>query len=131
MIERGNIDLSRQPIVQNPDGTTSTVDSVSFRVDGVETLIPRVTEDGRHLSDTEALDHYHRTGRHLGKFKTSKAATAYAKRLHEEYEKGHIKQTTPVTSIPGTSRTGLPSVPWPPIPEGLRPNRIGIREMQR
>jgi hypothetical protein len=88
-VEKGNVDLFAQPEVQNPDGGKSTVFSRSFNIDGKEVLLPAVTPDGRFL-DTEAkiLDEYKKTGRHLGKFETVKAANKYAKALHNAYEAG-------------------------------------------
>jgi len=88
LIEPANVDLANQPRVKNPDGTTSTVDSRSFNVDGTEVLLPSVTPDGRHLqTDDEILAEYQKTGRHLGKFDTPEHATAYASQLHNDYAK--------------------------------------------
>jgi len=84
LIERGNIDLFSRPIVKNPDGTISTVRSTSFNVDGQEVLVPTVTDDGKIISDEEALMKYFETGKHLGKFETPDQATQYAKKLHEQ-----------------------------------------------
>jgi hypothetical protein len=85
----GNIDLFMQPIVPNADGTSSTVDSSSFNIDGQEILLPSVTPDGRHLTDeNDIVAEYKKTGRHLGKFDSPDNATAYAKQLHEDYAAG-------------------------------------------
>lgn len=83
----GNIDLYRRPPVRNPDGTSSTVRSISINVDGREILIPTVV-NGRVVSDDEAIAHYERTGGHLGVFDTPANATAYAARLHDDYAAG-------------------------------------------
>lgn len=80
----GNIDTQRRPRVQNADGTVSTVRTISIGVDGKEVLLPTVSEDGRLVSDDEAVAQYRRTGRHLGVFDSPESATAYAQRLHEE-----------------------------------------------
>jgi hypothetical protein len=89
LLEAGNIDLRKQPRVKNPDGTTSTVRSMSINEDGIEILIPTVEHAGKGLlSDEDAIKQWHRTGKHLGKFKTPEAATAYAKQLHEAYARG-------------------------------------------
>lgn len=81
----GNIDLAKRPVVKNADGTISTVRSMSFSPDGqYEVLIPTVSDDGRIMSDDQAIQYYFQTGRHLGVFKTPDAATAYAKRLHND-----------------------------------------------
>jgi len=87
MIEQGNIDLTNRPVVRNADGTVSTVRSISVEIDGQEVLIPTVSDDGRILSDQEAVQQYRRTGRHLGKFNSVKAANRHARRIHQEQER--------------------------------------------
>ena len=84
LVTPGNIDLSKRPVVKNADGSISTVRSMSFEENGKEVLVPTVGEDGRIMSDQEAVDAYHKTGRHLGIFDTEKNATAYAERLHQD-----------------------------------------------
>ena len=79
----GDIDVSRRPVVNNPDGTVSTVESMSINVAGRETLIPTVSDDGRKMSNEEAINTFYRTGRHLGQYATPDDATNYAQRLHE------------------------------------------------
>lgn len=84
LIEPGNIELNSRPVVRNADGSISTVRSMSFEEDGQEVLVPTVSDDGRILSEDEAIDLYRRTGRHLGKFSSPAAATRYAERLHDD-----------------------------------------------
>lgn len=84
LLEVGNIDLTKRPIVHNPDGTISTVRSQSFGIDGREVLLPTVSDTGRILTATQALQQYIETGRHLGIFKDANSATAYANQLHKE-----------------------------------------------
>lgn len=85
----GNVNLFSRPRVTNPDGTTSTVRSMSFEDDGQETLIPTVEQHGKGiLDDDAAIAQYRSTGQHLGKFKTPQDATSYAQGLHNQFEQG-------------------------------------------
>lgn len=79
----GNLDVTQQPTVQNPDGTRSTVRSISIEEDGHSILIPTVSPDGRVLSNQDAIDLYHRTGKHLGIYGDEQTATRAALNLHE------------------------------------------------
>lgn len=87
MVEQGNINLGNRPRVKNADGTVSTVRSISINEDGKEILLPTVSDDGKILSTQEAIDQYHRTGKHLGKFSSEAAATRYAQQLHQSQAK--------------------------------------------
>jgi hypothetical protein len=79
----GDIDLSTRPRVRNADGSISTVRSIGISEDGQEIVIPTVSDDGRILSNEDAIDAYHKTRKYLGKFASRKAADAFAQRLHE------------------------------------------------
>lgn len=81
MTQRGNIDLTQRPVIRNPDGSISTVRSLSFNDGRGEVLIPTVV-DGRVVSDREAIDHYYKTGQMLGAFDTPAHATHYSQALH-------------------------------------------------
>jgi hypothetical protein len=87
--EQGNVNLFNRPKVQNPDGTISTVRSMSFQDDdGREVLVPTVSDDGRIMGDDEAIAQYRESGKHLGKFTDIDSANRYAETLHDEYEQG-------------------------------------------
>jgi hypothetical protein len=97
-LEPGNIDLNHRPRVHNADGSISTVRSEGVNVDGQEVLIPTVRANpfrpntGWVMSDDAALEHYRRTGQHLGKFDTPANSDAYARSLHEDQERQYVPQ---------------------------------------
>lgn len=96
----GNIDLNKRPIVHNSDGSYSTVRSISFEEFGHTVLIPTVIEN-KVVSDKEAIDHFHKTGEHLGFFNTPQEADLYAKHLHDGQAKLYDKRAgvTPINAI--------------------------------
>ena len=79
----GNIDLSNRPRVKNPDGKISTVRTIGVQADGLEFVIPTVSDDGKLLSDAQAIALFKKSKKHLGAFKTKEQATDFAKQLHE------------------------------------------------
>lgn len=86
---KGNINLYSRPRVVNPDGSISTVRSMSFEDDGDEVLVPTVEDHGHGiLEDEAAIEQYRRTGQHLGKFNSPDEATAFAGKLHDRFENG-------------------------------------------
>src|ERR1051325_6251885 len=86
LLSPGNIDLTKRPVVKNPDGTISTVRSMSFNEDGREILVPTVSPEGGILSDDDAINLYHQTGQHLGMFDNPQDADAYAQSLHNQQD---------------------------------------------
>ena len=112
----GNIDLTNRPVVQNEDGTISTVRSMSINQDGKEILIPTVI-DGKVVSDEEAIDAFHRTGEHLGVFATVEDANAYAEKLHQEQEAMYAPPTPDPRAMQADFGPGGPAaVPNLPMP---------------
>lgn len=87
----GNINLLTRPQVKNKDGSVSTVKSASFNIDGKEVLLPTVSDDGKLLTNQQAVELYKKTGKHLGKFNTIKEADAYAEKLHKQQERLYSK----------------------------------------
>ena len=83
----GNIDLYNRPIYKNDDGTISTVDSVTYTVDGKYVVLPTIVRDEngnpkRLTTDDAIWNHYRKTGEYLGEFDTLEQANIYANRLH-------------------------------------------------
>ena len=83
----GNIDLHNRPIYRNEDGSISTVDSVTFEVDGKYVVLPTIVRDEngkakRLETDEDIFAHYIKTGEYLGEFGTLEEANGYANKLH-------------------------------------------------
>lgn len=127
LLAAGNIDLTKRPIVKNPDGSTSTVRSMSFEEDGKEVLVPTVSDDGRILSDDEAIANYKKTGKHLGKFDNPSDATAYAKKLHDDYANGKIPG---YPAVSGAAQKQAASASQPPPVKKSNPNRLDVAQIQ-
>lgn len=87
LLKPGNIDLFARPVVKNPDGTISTVRSMSVNFGNGEVLIPTVSPDGQLLSTQDAIRLFRQTGQHLGIFSTPAQATQYAESLHRQQAK--------------------------------------------
>jgi hypothetical protein len=84
MTTPGNIDLSKRPVVHRKNGQASSLLSMSFGTDKGEVLVPMVSEDGRILSQKEAMAEYQKTGKTLGIFKSVDEANKYADYLHRK-----------------------------------------------
>jgi hypothetical protein len=83
----GNIDLFNRPRFRQPDGSISTVRSMSVNINGKEILLPTIgIKNGRpaQLTDEEAIQQYNATGKHLGKFTTPEEATKMAEIIHNQ-----------------------------------------------
>ena len=82
----GNLDLHNRPVVHNPDGSISTVRSITVGFGDKTYVLPTVV-GGKVVSNQEAIDHFKQTGEHLGVFGKPEDADAYAQRLHEDQAK--------------------------------------------
>lgn len=102
LFRQGNINLHNRPQVKNPDGSISTVLSMGVGLgDGKEALIPRVSDDGRILSEQEAIEQFKRTGKHLGIYNSQKEADQAAEQLHQQQQQEYTepKQTSQQLSL--------------------------------
>ena len=93
-LEKGNIDLTNRPIVENSDGSISTVRSITITDGKTAVLIPSVIRrpdgTGKVVSNNDAIKHYRKTGEHLGKFNSIKNANSYAEQLHQDQAKRYV-----------------------------------------
>lgn len=83
MLAPGNIGLHNRPVVHNPDGSISTVRSISITGDGGRAYLLPTAVGGRVVSNDDAIRHYQQTGENLGTFSNEDYANAYAQQLHE------------------------------------------------
>ena len=85
-VVEGNIDLDDRIVVFNEDGTFSTEISFSVEIDGLEVLLPLII-DGDLVSEEEAINHFLRTGEHLGMFSSIEECEKFAEELHLRQER--------------------------------------------
>lgn len=95
--QAGNIDIKNRPKASN-NNSISTVRSIGINANGKEYLIPTVSDDGRIMTNEDAIKQFQTTGRHLGQFDSREASDAYAKLLHNDQEQRINKQGSPIMS---------------------------------
>lgn len=88
-VVEGNIDLNDRIVVFNDDGSFSTEISFSVEIDGLEVLLPLIV-NGKLVSEEEAIDHFLRTGEHLGMFSSIEEAEQFAEELHLRQEEKYL-----------------------------------------
>lgn len=138
MVEPGNIDLSKRPVVRNADGSISTVRSMSVSFgEGEEVLIPMVSDSGKVLTKEQAIAEYQKTGKHLGKFDSSTDADAYADALHndpmwqkdiQEYSAQGKTETSYEAPMTFDRAGGDPNAPVVKLPAGILDQYLGAHE---
>ena len=101
----GNIELEGRQPVFNPDGSISTVASVSFGSDGNYVLVPTVWDGDRH-TPRAAWERYLDTGKHLGKASTLDAIKELAEFVHN-LEAARIEREGLVNPLPLQRSTGV------------------------
>jgi len=100
-------DFNKYPPVQNADGSMSHIitkswsfaekDPVTGELADVHVLLPTMI-GGKKLTDDQAIDHYLNTGEYFRKFKTAKAAAAFADALEREMQHMNTQRGTPAAT---------------------------------
>lgn len=105
LVTPGNIDLSNRPILQNDNGTVSTVESFGTNINGQEVLLPQISPDGQRWTKEEAVQNYLTTGQHLGIFDSPESASAYGKALSARERERTQGATTTISNGFGSTLT--------------------------
>lgn len=87
---KGNIDLENRPVVTNEDGSISTEYSIVIEEDGEFVVIPTVV-NGQVVSEEDAIENYHNTGKHLGMYKTLKEAEKASRDISKIQSERYLK----------------------------------------
>lgn len=71
----GNLTLTSRPLVENMDGSVSTIYGTVYNDGSNEVVIPRVLH-GAIVTEARAIEYYTSSGQHLGKFASGSVANA-------------------------------------------------------
>ena len=125
LVTPGNIDLANRPIVKNADGTTSTVKTATFGIDGGRTVLLPTIVNGAPVSNADAFKHYEQTGEHMGIFQNEDAAEQYDKALHNQMgwngAPGSPQAAWQATAAPGAATSAAPAAAAPVAPPQSQP----------
>lgn len=126
----GNIDLTTRPDTANPDGSHSSVRSMSFQAkrNGPEISVPTIADDGRQMTEDEAIRQYERTGKNFGKFKTIKEANKFGELLHRQ-QAGELNARPALTSPNPKTFADTDVTPDPPKATATPEPGIGTRAL--
>lgn len=93
LVNQGSLDVnSLIAVVNNEDGSVSTVKTIGVNIDGLETVIPTVHKDGHIMSEKEAVEHFKKTGENFGQFNSVEDATRFSLSLHDRQKEVYDKQ---------------------------------------
>lgn len=87
---KGNIMLGNRPKVKNEDGSVSTIRSMTYTdaKTNKQVLIPTVSDEGKIMSEKEAVQYWRKKGQNLGEYDTVEEANKAAEYLHR-YQAKH------------------------------------------
>ncbi len=102
------IDLNSRPVVQNEDGSISTVNSITVDFDDGVFVLPTVIGN-KVVDEGYAIAYFKKTGEHLGGFDNIATANSYAEDLHKAQEAQYSKDAGPDQQGGGDSKSSSPN----------------------